>query len=53
MLRFILTFGAGVYTGIYVTQNYEVPLVDSPRDIVDKFQKLLEDSLGSSGKRPW
>jgi hypothetical protein len=50
MLRFIFTFGAGVYTGIYVTQNYEVPLVDSPRDIVEKTQKLLEDLLSKSGK---
>ncbi|KAH8306909.1 hypothetical protein KR044_000953 [Drosophila immigrans] len=41
-----LTFGAGVYTGIYVSQNYEVPRVDNPQKLVErmneKFRELID-----------
>ncbi|KAH8370460.1 hypothetical protein KR093_003590 [Drosophila rubida] len=41
-----LTFGAGVYTGIYVSQNYEVPRVDNPQKLVErmneKFRELVD-----------
>ncbi|XP_034482703.1 uncharacterized protein LOC117788144 isoform X1 [Drosophila innubila] len=42
----MLTFGAGVYTGIYVSQNYEVPRVDDPKKLVEraneKFRELVD-----------
>lgn len=31
-----LTFGAGVYAGIYITQNYDVPRVDEPAKLWEK-----------------
>ncbi|KAH8273020.1 hypothetical protein KR026_009934 [Drosophila bipectinata] len=47
-LFFQITFGAGVYTGIYVSQNYEVPRVDDPQKLVqrlnEKVKELMEDS---------
>lgn len=46
MLFSMLTFGAGVYTGIYVSQNYEVPRVDDPKKLVEraneKFRELID-----------
>ncbi|XP_017093246.2 uncharacterized protein [Drosophila bipectinata] len=49
----MITFGAGVYTGIYVSQNYEqVPRVDDPQKLVqrlnEKVKELMEDSKKKS-----
>ncbi|XP_076028889.1 uncharacterized protein LOC143017839 [Oratosquilla oratoria] len=45
-----LTFGAGVYAGIYITQNYQVPRVDEPaklwekvKDFADQYKKSDKD----------
>ncbi|KRK02518.1 uncharacterized protein Dyak_GE22644, isoform C [Drosophila yakuba] len=43
MLKFLLTFGAGVYTGIYVSQNYEVPRVDDPQKLIQRFNEKLKE----------
>lgn len=37
-----LTFGAGVYTGIYVSQNYEVPRVDEPGKLLEKAKEFAD-----------
>jgi len=37
--RTLLTFSAGVYAGIYASQNYEVPKVGSPKEL---FQQLSD-----------
>ncbi|MPC25171.1 hypothetical protein E2C01_018274 [Portunus trituberculatus] len=36
MISFQVTFGVGVYAGIYITQNYEVPRVDEPSKLWEK-----------------
>lgn len=41
MVKSLLVFIAGVYTGIYVTQNYEIPRVDEPQAIYDKMKEFL------------
>ncbi|XP_005179248.1 short transmembrane mitochondrial protein 1 [Musca domestica] len=43
MLKFLLTFSAGIYTGIYISQNYEVPRVDEPSKIIDKIKELADE----------
>eukprot|EP00099_Drosophila_melanogaster_P029489 NP_788569.1 uncharacterized protein Dmel_CG33170, isoform A [Drosophila melanogaster] len=40
-----LTFGAGVYTGIYVSQNYEVPRVDDPQKLMQRFNEKLKELM--------
>eukprot|EP00099_Drosophila_melanogaster_P002640 NP_001138000.1 uncharacterized protein Dmel_CG33170, isoform B [Drosophila melanogaster] len=45
MLKFLLTFGAGVYTGIYVSQNYEVPRVDDPQKLMQRFNEKLKELM--------
>ena len=34
--RTLITFSVGVYTGLYASQNYEVPKVDSPKQLYER-----------------
>ena len=34
--RTLITFSIGVYTGLYTSQNYEVPKVDSPKQLYER-----------------
>jgi len=50
MFRGVLTFGAGIYAGIYLCQNYTIPRVDEPQilwqrvlDFMDKHKKSPGD----------
>lgn len=43
MLRGLLIFAAGVYTGMYATQNYDVPQVDKPQELLARFKTWLGD----------
>ena len=40
----ILSLVSGLYAGIYLTQNYNVPAVPDPTTIVDKAKKFLEEN---------
>ncbi|CAF4193533.1 unnamed protein product, partial [Rotaria sp. Silwood2] len=35
-LRTFVTFSLGVYAGMYTNQNYEVPKVESPKDLYER-----------------
>ena len=41
---------AGLYAGIYLTQNYNVPLVPDPTSLVDKAKKFLEENKRDKGE---
>lgn len=43
MIKTLITFGLGVYTGIYVAQNYELQKVDNPAQIWEKIMKYIEE----------
>ncbi|XP_037718647.1 uncharacterized protein LOC119552849 isoform X1 [Drosophila subpulchrella] len=43
-----LTFGAGVYTGIYVSQNYEVPRVDDPQKLIQRLNEKVKELVDQS-----
>jgi len=36
------TFAAGLYTGLYISQNYDVPRVDEPTRLVDNLRAWAE-----------
>lgn len=38
-----LTLGLGVYAGMYLAQNYDVPKVDNPTNVYEKFLDILDD----------
>ncbi|XP_034183028.1 uncharacterized protein LOC117605612 [Osmia lignaria lignaria] len=39
----MLTFSVGVYAGIYISQNYEVPRVDEPAKIIERIKKFADE----------
>ncbi|KAL7644550.1 UNVERIFIED_CONTAM: hypothetical protein RMT77_004086 [Armadillidium vulgare] len=49
VFRAVLTFGAGVYAGIYITQNYEVPRVDEPAKIWERIKNWAESHKKEKG----
>ena len=40
-LKGLLIFSAGVYGGIYASQNYDVPKVDDPQALIQKIKDYL------------
>lgn len=45
LIRTLIVFGTGFYSGVYVTQNYEIPRVDDPSTLYEKTVKNLNDYL--------
>ncbi|CAH1730860.1 unnamed protein product [Aphis gossypii] len=45
MLSSLVSFGLGVYAGLYAAQNYEVAKVDEPGVIIDKMKKYLDEIM--------
>lgn len=41
MLRGLFIFATGVYTGMYTAQNYDVPQVDKPQELLGRFKTWL------------
>jgi len=44
MLRFLISLSIGVYAGIYIAQNYEVPRVDEPAKLYQRVLEFLEEN---------
>lgn len=42
LFKAALMFAAGVYVGVYLDQNYKVPRVDEPQDLMKKLNEWLE-----------
>jgi len=38
----LLTFSAGIYAGIYITQNYTLPRVDDPTELMEKVKEFTD-----------
>jgi len=43
VFKFLITFSVGVYSGIYLAQNYNVPKVDEPKELVNKAKKFFNE----------
>ena len=43
LFKFITGFAVGVYAGLYISKNYNVPDVPGPDEIKDKLTKLAEE----------
>lgn len=41
MLRRLITFLVGVYSGICVCQNYELPRMNNPKELVEKVKEYV------------
>jgi len=44
LFNFLTGMATGLYAGIYLTQNYNVPTVPDPTTIPEKLKKILEDN---------
>lgn len=44
MLKFLISLSIGVYAGVYIAQNYEVPRVDEPSKIYQRILQFLEEN---------
>jgi hypothetical protein len=40
--RGLIIFAAGAYAGVYACQNYDVPRVDDPQNLLKKVQDYLK-----------
>lgn len=41
LLRTLITFSLGIYAGIYTTQNYDVPKVESPSEFYERMKTYI------------
>lgn len=46
MIKFLLTFGTGVYCGLYAAQSHpdKVPVVADPQELATKFREWLDEA---------
>ncbi|XP_017762498.1 PREDICTED: uncharacterized protein LOC108552457 [Eufriesea mexicana] len=42
MFKFLITFGIGIYVGICLSQNYNIPRLDDPDTIMEKIKELKD-----------
>lgn len=42
MFRGMLTFSIGLYAGIYLAQNYDVPKVDEPEKLLQRIKDFAD-----------
>lgn len=52
LIRMFLSLAVGVYAGIYIDQNYQVPRVDEPKEIWKKFRDFVEQYKKDSADPP-
>ena len=45
LIRTIVIFGAGFYSGVYACQNYQIPPFDDPTAVAGKISTLIRDFL--------
>lgn len=44
LFNFVTGMLTGLYAGIYLSQNYNVPALPDPSSLVDKCKKFLEEN---------
>lgn len=45
IIRTLVVFGAGFYSGVYVSQNYDIPAFDEPAAVVHKLGTIASEFL--------
>ena len=43
VLKFLLTFGTGIYCGIYLSQNYDIPKVWEPSEVYSRVKDFVSE----------
>ncbi|KAL0849337.1 hypothetical protein ABMA28_013652 [Loxostege sticticalis] len=51
MLKALIIFGTGLYTGVYIAQNYQIDKVEDPKALFEKANAFIQSKLGGDGKK--
>ncbi|XP_048486137.1 uncharacterized protein LOC105385893 [Plutella xylostella] len=51
IIKTSIIFGTGVYTGIYVTQNYKVKRVNNPATVLSKIKSCIMKMLNKNSNK--
>jgi hypothetical protein len=51
-LRTLITFALGIYAGLYTNQNYEVPKVQSPKELYGRAKAYMDLKKKSIEEKP-
>lgn len=51
MIKGLIIFGAGLYTGVYVAQNYKIDKVEDPKVLFERAQTFVKDKLAEVGDK--
>lgn len=43
MFKFLVALAMGIYSGVYVSQNYDVPRVETPSELVEKIVDIIDE----------
>lgn len=43
MFKFLITLSIGIYAGIYISQNYEIPRIDEPSKIIERIKEITDE----------
>lgn len=49
MIKVLISFGTGLYTGVYLCQNYTIPRVDEPQELWRKVKEFADKYKKSRG----
>jgi hypothetical protein len=42
LFKGLALLAVGAYGGVYICQNYDIPKMDDPQDLLKKFQEFLK-----------
>lgn len=51
MIKGLIIFGAGLYTGVYVAQNYKIDKVEDPKVLFERAQAYVKDKLAEGSDK--
>ncbi len=51
VFNFVTGFAVGVYTGLYLSKNYNVPNVPGPDEILAKLKQIAEENKKDKGDK--
>ncbi|KAH9638702.1 hypothetical protein HF086_013974 [Spodoptera exigua] len=51
LIKTSVIFGAGLYTGVYVAQNYKIDKVEDPKVLFERAQAYLKDKLAEASDK--
>ncbi|XP_039764931.1 uncharacterized protein LOC120637255 [Pararge aegeria] len=51
LIKNSIIFGTGIYTGVYIAQNYQIDKVEDPKALFEKAQCYVREKLEEFSKK--